>query len=405
MISKHLVQLLVSLGLGALLHYIYARYHRRPPRIKNLPRAYPLGDQLVRNRQFFGPGQDRVEQSFVIVVGLGGVGSHCVMALARSGVRRLRLIDFDDVTVSSLNRNAVATTKDVGKTKAETLKKYINKIIPQCEVEALRVLFSVQEAPSLLAGNPDFVIDCIDNTNTKEHLITYCKQNGIKIVCSGGAGGRIDPTRLEISDISTTKNCELMRKMRRNLHLKGIRDGVTVIFSSDHATRPLLESRDKKSQVQETNDKIARFRTRIMPVIGTMPAIAGNSIAAFVLSKIGGVEFTPLHKDNLNKDSIFRAYDRLVKLEKNKFGSECEMDIEDFEHVCRDLWKWRSCYTGVHAFVEATRWRLDEKVEVGNIVLLSKVELTDHLNGSLKWTPERLAEMNEMLAKFRENYF
>lgn len=404
MISKHLVQLLISLGLGALLQYLYTRLHRRP-RVKRLPVAYPLTDQLVRNRQFFGPGQDRVEKSFVIVVGLGGVGSHCVMALARSGVKHLRLIDFDDVTVSSLNRNAVATTKDVGKTKAETLKKYINKIIPHCEVEALKALFSVQDAPKLLGGNPDFVIDCIDNTNTKEQLITYCKHNGINIVSSGGAGGRIDPTRLEIADISTTKNCELIRKIRRNLHLQGIKDGVTVIFSSDHAARPLLESRDKKSQIQEKNDDIAKFRTRIMPVIGTMPAIAGNSIAAHVLSKIGGVEFIPLHKDNINKDSIFRAYDRLVKLEKNKFECECDMDIEDFENVCRDLWKWRSCVTGVHAFVEATRWRLDEKVGVDNIVLLGKAELNAHLNGSLKWEPERKAEIDGLLRKFREIYY
>jgi tRNA A37 threonylcarbamoyladenosine dehydratase len=400
MVSKQLIQILISLGLGALIHFLYSRYSRRPKQLK----AFPLKDQLVRNRQFFGNGQDLVEKSFVVVVGLGGVGSHCVMALARSGVKKLRLIDFDDVTVSSLNRNAVATLEDVGKTKAETLKKYINLIIPHCEVEALRVLFSIEDAPKLLGGKPDFVIDCIDNTNTKEQLITFCKKSGIPIVSSGGAGGRIDPTRLEIADISTTKNCELIRKIRRNLHGNGIKDGVTVIFSSDHAARPLLESRDQKSAVQKENDDIAKFRTRIMPVIGTMPAITGNSIAAYVLSKIGGVEFTPLHKDNVNKDTIFRAYDKLVKLEKNKFGCDCDLDIEDFENVCRDLWKWRSCVTGVHAYTEAVRWRLDEKVSAGNIVLLSKAEVTAHLNGTLKWEEGRVEKIQEMLTKYSRNY-
>lgn len=400
MVSKQLLKILISLGLGALIQYLYSRYFRRTRRIQ----AYPLKEQLVRNRQFFGEGQDRVENSFVVVVGLGGVGSHCVMALARSGVKRLRLIDFDDVTVSSLNRNAVATLEDVGKTKAETLKKYINLIIPHCEVEALRVLFSLEEAPKLLGGKPDYVIDCIDNTNTKEQLITFCKRNGLNIVSSGGAGGRIDPTRLEIADISTTKNCELIRKIRRGLHGSGINDGVTVIFSSDHAARPLLESRDQKSAVQKENDDIAKFRTRIMPVIGTMPAITGNSIAAYVLSKIGGVEFTPLHKDNVNKDTIFRAYDRLIKLEKNKFGDECELDIEDFENVCRDLWKWRSCYTGVHAYTEAVRWNLAEKVSVSNIILLNKTELTSHLNGTLKWENEAIETINQKLLQYTRNY-
>ena len=159
------------------------------------------------------------------------------------------------------------------------------------------------------------------------------------MISSGGAGGRIDPTRIEISDISTTKNCELMRKIRRNLHTKGIYKGIPIVFNSDHATKPLLKSRDNKSTVQEAHDEVAKFRTRIMPVIGTMPAITGNSIAAYVLSKLAGVDFTPLHKDNLNKDNIIKAYHKLLQLETNKFNCELEFDIEDFEDICRNLWK------------------------------------------------------------------
>ena len=388
------MSLALAMGFGALVSWLLRRF---PRNIK----SYPLKEQLVRNRQFFGPGQDKIESSFVIVVGLGGVGSHCVMALARSGVKRLRLIDFDEVSVSSLNRSAVATTEDVGKTKAATLKKYINLIIPQCQVEALKVLFSLAEAPKLLGDRPDFVIDCIDNTNTKEELIGFCHQNNIPIVSSGGAGGRIDPTRLEIGDISTTKNCELIRKIRRNLHHKGIYKGVPMVFSQDHATRPLLESRDKKSAVQEEHDNLARFRTRIMPVIGTMPAIQGNAIAALVLSKIGGVEFTPLHKDDIGKENTIKGYGRLQKLEENKFGEECEMDIEEYHMVCRDLWKWRSCFSGVHAYVEAVRWDLGQKISENNIIVLSKAELAKHLNGTLEWTTEQREEVERKLRTYR----
>jgi molybdopterin/thiamine biosynthesis adenylyltransferase len=291
--------------------------------------------------------------------------------------------------------------EDVGSSKAAALQKYINKIIPHCQVEALKTLFSLEEAPKLLAGNPDYVIDCIDNTNTKEQLIFYCKQHNIPVVSSGGAGGRIDPTRLEISDISATKNCELIRKIRRGLHLKGVYKGVTMIFSSDHATRPLLQSKDKKSDVQVHHDEVARFRSRIMPVIGTMPAITGNAIAAFVLSKIGGVEFTPLHKDNINKDSIFRCYDHLVKLEKKIFGNECDLDIEDFEIVCRDLWKWRSCFDGAHSYVDAVRWDLDQPPSIHNIILLGKHDVAKHLNKTLSWSELQRVEITDKLNQYK----
>ncbi|OMJ72848.1 hypothetical protein SteCoe_28617 [Stentor coeruleus] len=395
MVSKQYITIAISFGLGALVAYLWKLFKR--PR---QPRGFPLKDQLVRNRQFFSAGQDKIENAFVVVVGLGGVGSHCVMALARSGVKKLRLIDFDEVTVSSLNRHAVACIEDVGKTKAETLKKYINKIIPHCEVDAIKTLFSLESASVLLGGNPDFVVDCIDNTNTKEQLIKYCKDNNLQIVSSGGAGGRIDPTRLEISDISTTKNCELIRKIRRGLHTKGIRNGVTMIFSSDHAAKPLLGTQDKKSDIQQQHDEIARFRARVMPVIGTMPAITGNSIAAYILSKLGGVEFTPLHKDNANKDTVFKAYDRMIKLEEYKFEIKCEFDIEDFENICRDLWKWRSCFSGAHTYVEATRWDMNKPMSCENIILLTKAEITKHLNGSLEWSDEQRNEIEEKLLRY-----
>ena len=391
---EHILSLLIAIGLGALISSLFNRKSVKQPRV------FPLKEQLVRNRQFFGEGQDKIESAFVIVIGLGGVGSHCVMALARSGIKRLRLIDFDDVSVSSLNRSAVATAEDVGITKAAALKKYINLIIPHCEVEPLKALFSLADAPTLLGGNPDFVIDCIDNTNTKEELIAYCYQNKIPIVSSGGAGGRIDPTRLEIGDISTTKNCELIRKIRRGLHIKGIHKGIPMIFSCDHATKPLIVARDNKSQIQQENDDVAHFRTRIMPVIGTMPAITGNSIAAYVLSKLGGVEFTPLHKDNANKDNVIRLFGKLQKLEKDKFECECDLDIEDFENTCRDLWKWRSCFSGVHAYVEATRFDLSQKVSSKNIILLNKDELKKHLNGTLEWTQIQTTEIKEQLNRY-----
>jgi tRNA A37 threonylcarbamoyladenosine dehydratase len=134
-------------------------------------------DQMKRNYQFFGKGQDDIKEAFVAVIGLGGVGSHVGSMLARSGIGRLRLIDFDVVTPSSLNRHSIARVEDLGKPKAEVLKEYISSFNPFIDVEACSTIFAPAAADTLLGDNPRFVIDCIDDSNTKVlfYLFLFCQ--------------------------------------------------------------------------------------------------------------------------------------------------------------------------------------------------------------------------------------
>ncbi|KAJ3006550.1 hypothetical protein HKX48_009590 [Thoreauomyces humboldtii] len=126
-----------------------------PPRTSE----HLVREQLARNYAFLGEeGVSKVRGAFVVVVGLGGVGSHAAHMLARSGVERLRVVDFDQVSLSSLNRHAVATQADVGTAKSECLKEHFGRIAPQVVVEAMNVLFSAEAADDLLAGNPDYVL-------------------------------------------------------------------------------------------------------------------------------------------------------------------------------------------------------------------------------------------------------
>lgn len=153
-----------------------------------------------RVESFFGASNfSAVRKSFVIIVGLGGVGSHAANMLARSGVQRLRLVDFDQVSLSSLNRHAVAVLEDVGKPKAEVVKKRLLSVVPWCDIDARVAVFNFERADQLLSGNPDYVVDCIDDVNTKAELIAYCHNNNIKVLTSMGAGGKADPTR-SVSD-------------------------------------------------------------------------------------------------------------------------------------------------------------------------------------------------------------
>ena len=161
--------------------FLFTSHHSTPlnqmSRSKTPIRPKPINDpifreQLSRNEQFFKKQNQRtIEASYVIVVGLGGVGSHAAHMLARAGVGRLRLIDFDQVTLSSLNRHAVATRADVGVTKVEACKQHFLHFNPHCQVDAIPRMFTEEAAEELIlgkqGGRPDYVIDCIDDATTK----------------------------------------------------------------------------------------------------------------------------------------------------------------------------------------------------------------------------------------------
>jgi tRNA A37 threonylcarbamoyladenosine dehydratase len=179
-------------------------------------------EQLSRNLALYGEdGMKRIRGSFVVIVGLGGVGSHAAMSLARSGVGRLRLIDYDQVTVSSLNRHACATRAEVGLGKAQVLASFFSLVVPSCVAEVVKQVFKGEDAEKLLlcadGSLPDFVIDAIDNRQTKTELIQFCLSRGIRVVSCMGAGGRVDPSRIQLGRLTDTRNDPLCKAMRLSL--------------------------------------------------------------------------------------------------------------------------------------------------------------------------------------------
>ena len=130
-----------------------------------------------------------------------------INSLVRSGVGKIRVIDFDNVTVSSINRHAFALRKDVGKTKVGCLKEYLLQINPQLDLDLRQVFISKENVAELLSGKPDMVVDCIDDIATKCDLLAFCSNNKLPVISSGGAGMKADPTKLQIRDISET-NCK-----------------------------------------------------------------------------------------------------------------------------------------------------------------------------------------------------
>ena len=204
------------------------RLHRRFDRIGRL-----VGDA----------GMERLLGAHVMVVGLGGVGSFAVEALARSGIGRLTLVDFDRVCVTNSNRQLQAMQGNIARPKATTLAERVRLINPQSRAEPVQLFYSGKTAEEIFALAPDFVVDAIDNVTAKCHLIASCKQRGLRIVTSTGASGRMDPTKIQIVDLAETKVDPLADAVRRALRqkydfpLKGA-FGVPSVFSTEPPAEP-----------------------------------------------------------------------------------------------------------------------------------------------------------------------
>lgn len=179
--------------------------------------------------------------------------------LARSGVGKIRLIDFDQVTLSSLNRHAVATMADVGISKATAMKQRLLEIVPWCQIEDYSEMFLMKEADRLLAGTPHLVLDCIDDVNTKAELIAYCLQHSLPVLTSMGAGGKADPTKLRIAPLSECINDPLAQKIRWKLKKHNVSaDQVMSVFSVEKPIvelLPLNEEQRNAPQVRLFNEE------------------------------------------------------------------------------------------------------------------------------------------------------
>ncbi|KAI8925810.1 hypothetical protein BC831DRAFT_459505 [Entophlyctis helioformis] len=336
-------------------------------------------EQLARNIAFLGEeGVARCRRSFVIVVGLGGVGSHAAHMLLRSGIEHMRLIDFDQVTLSSLNRHAVARRSDVGTFKTIAMQKHFRDIVPHARVEAIVELFSKDSAARLLDGNPDYVLDCIDNIATKVDLLEYCHKNKIPVISSMGSGAKADASRIQIADISDTYEDPLARATRKTLRLRGIDQGITVVYSTERPGNvkllPLMET-----QVDEANDyaPLPHFRSRILPVLGTLPALFGNAMASYVITELGGYQTDPLPFKTKRKVTD-KMYGEFINRQRDK-NIPIKITAHDVAFIVEETWGGKSALSSVASdrlFI--TRWNPRKPMELGNLLCMTRAEADKH---------------------------
>ncbi len=199
-----------------------------------------IAPQFERSHILLGDaGLTRLAQAHVLVAGLGGVGSYCAEALARAGIGALTLIDMDVVAPSNINRQLPALLSTVGQAKADLMAARVHDINPDCRLTTRRVFLTPDSMAAEIPENLDYVADCIDSLNCKVALVASCVERGIPVASSMGAGNKLDPARIQLADISRTRQDPLAAIMRKRLRRRGITRGVLTVFSDEPGRPPL----------------------------------------------------------------------------------------------------------------------------------------------------------------------
>ena len=229
-----------------------------------------MSEQFSRTELLIGKdGIEKLKNSKVAIFGIGGVGSYVVEALARAGVGNFVLVDNDEVALSNLNRQIIATTKTIGIPKVEVAKQRILEINPEAIVETYQEFF-MPETEGILDESITYIVDAIDTVTAKIELVLRANKLNIPIISSMGTGNKLDPTRFEIIDVYKTSVCPLAKVMRKELKQRGVKE-LKVVYSKEEPIK--LEKNDEgKKQVPGS--------------VSFVPSVAGLIIAGEVIKDI-----------------------------------------------------------------------------------------------------------------------
>jgi len=222
-----------------------------------------MGDDAIR----------KLMNANVLVVGLGGVGGICAEMIVRAGVGKMTIVDADTVDPSNRNRQIPALKSTELQLKADVMAKRLLDINPELQLTVLSEYIKDERTRQILReGQFDYVCDCIDTLSPKVHFIRSCMDMNLPLVSSMGAGGKLDPTKLEVCDISETYNCNLAKYVRKYLHRLGIRNGLTCVFSSEMADKSKIITTEK-----------AFPKKSIIGTMSYMPAVFGCTVASVAI--------------------------------------------------------------------------------------------------------------------------
>lgn len=220
---------------------------------------------------------NKLINSHVLVVGMGGVGSFAAEFICRAGVGKMTIIDGDVVDPSNRNRQLPALATTHGQSKVELMADRLKQINPEIQLTVIREFVQPDRVDAMLDGNPNYVVDAIDSITPKLTFLKAAYSRGLNVVSSMGAGAKLDPTRLQVTDISKTYNCPFAQQIRKQLRDYGIRKGIKVVFSPEEPIKESLMLTDG------SNYKKSAYGT-----ISYLPATFGAAVASVVIRDIIG---------------------------------------------------------------------------------------------------------------------
>ncbi|ORX75861.1 hypothetical protein K493DRAFT_211961 [Basidiobolus meristosporus CBS 931.73] len=349
-----------------------------------------LREQFSRNIAFLGEeGVQKLRNASVVIVGCGSIGSWVALMLLRSGVGSVKIIDHGEVTRETMNQHALATVEDIGIPNAVVLKKHIREIVPHAKVEAVIDSFSKDTASWMLEGQPDYVLDCVQDLQTKVDLLKYCHDHQLRAISTSYAGGKADPSRIQISDLSDTFDDPWARVLRRKLRKLGVENNIGMIHSIEKPT----EFKTGEWFAAGEYDQYAIYpegRIPTLPTFGTLAAIFGMSMASWVICELAEHKVQPLFVKQ--KDNTFSKLKRdlVAREEKNTFSASSPgLSKSEAGYVLEELWRSRSALSGALDKLALTRWDRHQPLTIQNCICLTVEEADRHDN---------------MLGKLEDNY-
>ncbi|MGZ5211024.1 MAG: tRNA threonylcarbamoyladenosine dehydratase [Kaistella sp.] len=221
-------------------------------------------------------GVEKLQNANLLVVGLGGVGSFAAEFLARSGVGKMTIVDGDTVDITNINRQLPALHSTVGKSKVEVVSERLLDINPDLQLTKINEFLNPERMDEVIGAEKfDYILDCIDSVTPKLALIITAKRRKIKIVSSMGAGGKIDPAKVMVRDISKTYNCFLAKNVRKRLKKENINKGIRCVFSNEIQDEESLKMTDGSN-----------FKRSFYGTSSFIPAIFGLYAAAEVINHL-----------------------------------------------------------------------------------------------------------------------
>lgn len=235
-----------------------------------------MSEWLTRTELILGvEGIERLRAANVLVVGLGGVGAYAAEMICRAGVSSMTIVDGDFVHQSNRNRQLQALKSTEGLSKAKVMGERLIDINPELKLTVISEYIRDERMIEILEGKFDYVVDAIDTLSPKVFLIYHALRKNLPVVSSMGAGGKIDPLKIGITDISETTDCTLARILRKRLHRLGVRTGVKAVFSPETVD---------KSKVKIVSGE--RNKASVVGTISYMPAAFGIACASVVIRDI-----------------------------------------------------------------------------------------------------------------------